>query len=138
MLLARHYPPRGLAGKECCLQIEGDSFIKFALAHVFSQVADATTSVVDQDIETSEALHGVIHRARDLVEMCDVHLQRECTATEFFNFTSKPNSGFHIAEAERHVGAGIRQCQRNGVPEATSRARDQCHLAIEVKVGKAV
>jgi hypothetical protein len=54
---------------------------------------------------------GVANRARDLVQLRHIHLQRQHAPPKRLNLCYQLTPGFHIPQAERHIRAGMSQSQ---------------------------
>jgi len=67
-LLADHHTPRGLASKECPLEIYRQGEVEVCFWHIFGPITGSHACVVDQDIEATEIAYYVVYRASNLVE----------------------------------------------------------------------
>jgi hypothetical protein len=69
-----------------------------------------------------------------LIEAHDIHLERERSTSELFDFGGQAGVGGFVAEAERDVCTGLRERDRDGAAEAASGSGDQGDLASEVEI----
>jgi len=74
--LADHHTPRGLASKECPLEIYRQREVEIRFGHIFSPVARSHACVIYQDIKATEIANYVVYRVSNLVEARHAHLER--------------------------------------------------------------
>jgi hypothetical protein len=66
----------------------------------------------------------VFDRMRDLIELCHIHLQRQGSPAQGFNLFCQIPPGVYVSQAERHIGASMRERERNGAAKSACGARD--------------
>jgi len=66
---------------------------------------------------------GAVHCAPDLIEAGDVHLLRQSTPPQSFDFPRQTAVGMHVAQTQRYIRAGVREGQRNGATQTARGAR---------------
>jgi hypothetical protein len=81
---------------------------------------------------------GGVDRRADLVQVADVHRQAQRPAAHALDPLGEVGAACRVAEPQGHVGAGVRQRQRDRVAKPPGGAGHQRRAALEVEAGKVV
>jgi len=73
-------------------------------------------------VESTAAFNGLVNRALNLVQVMDIHLQGQRASAQRLDLAHQFAARIHVAQAECHVRARVRQRQRNRIAQATRRA----------------
>ena len=70
--LTHHYGETSVDKVECRLEVDGDHGIPLLLGHTHHQTVLGDTGVVDEDIDTAEIFHHLLHYLVSLLKICCV------------------------------------------------------------------
>ena len=95
--------------------------------------AGVPAGVVDEDVEPAERGHRVVHARLDGRRIPLVELDHGRSPSALFDLTARLDRALPVADPrDGHVGAGLRQRQRDRAPEVARAARDQRRAAAQV------
>jgi hypothetical protein len=77
-------------------------------------------------------------RRADLVQVADVHRQAQRAAAHALDLVGEVGAACRVAQPQGHVGAGVRQRQRDRVAQPAGGTGHQRRAALQVEAGKVV
>src|SRR5688572_22720443 len=133
--LADHVPTGRLAAEKRPLQVHGERQVEILLPDVLGQILRPAADVVDENVQPPEMSNGFFDGVEDLAQLYDVHLKRQRSPPQSLDFADQSTAARLIAEAERNIGAGMREREGNRASDATGRSSDQGDLIRQIEAG---
>src|SRR5215469_15524069 len=98
MLLTNHHSPRRLTRKKCPFEVHPQSQIKILLTDILREVFRRQPSIVYEEVEPPEMCSRILNGARNLTQLCHIHLQRQHAPADGLNLSCKLTPAFHIPQ----------------------------------------
>jgi hypothetical protein len=135
--LGDHRPADRLADEERALEIDRAGEVEVGLGHVLGRVLRPEARVVDEDVDAPGRRERDVDGTRDLIELRDIHLHRDRMPAEPLDLARHRRRRGGVAQAEHDIRPGMRECERDRLPQAARGAGDEGDSAREVEAGKA-
>ena len=135
--LADHDAGRELAGEVEPLEVDRDRVVEVRDRHVLGMLLGAAaTGVVDEDVERAEFGHRPVDPRLRLVEVGDVHRQRQRLPPHRLDLGDEVVGRPGGPQTERHVGSGMGERQRYRPAEAACGAGHEGDAPAQVETRK--